>query len=92
MKDTHRFYLIGFLALLSMLVVMACDRNVDIVFMDFEGDDYGDWKVTGISFGTAPASGSLENQQPVTEFKGNGFANSFHGGGKAQGTLTSPEF
>ena len=92
MKVKHRFYLIGFLALLSMLVVMACDRNVDIVFVDFEGDDYGAWKVTGVSFGAAPASGRLERQQWLSGFKGKGFANSFHEGGKSKGTLTSPEF
>lgn len=59
---------------------------------DFEGDDYGDWEVTGTAFGEGPASGALENQQQVGNFLGDGFANSFSGGDASQGTLTSPSF
>src|ERR1700688_4662651 len=64
----------------------------DIVFADFEGKDYGDWKVTGTAFGSGPAKGALPGQMPVTGFKGKGLVNSFHGGDASTGTLTSPEF
>jgi fructan beta-fructosidase len=64
----------------------------DIVFADFEGDDYGDWKVTGTAFGTGPAHGTLPGQMPVTGFTGKGLVNSFNGGDDSTGTLTSPEF
>src|SRR5581483_10146805 len=64
----------------------------DIVFADFEGDTYGAWKTTGTAFGDRPAHGTLPGQMPVTGFRGRGLVNSFLGGDKAIGTLTSPEF
>jgi non-lysosomal glucosylceramidase len=63
-----------------------------IVLADFEGEDFGDWKVEGAAFGTGPASGALEGQNPVAGFAGKKFASSFHGGDEAQGKLTSPRF
>ena len=63
-----------------------------MVFEDFEGDDYGDWKVTGTAFGTKPAKGTLPSQIEVTGFQGEGVVNSFLGGDDTQGTLTSPKF
>ncbi|MFJ9180578.1 GH32 C-terminal domain-containing protein [Streptomyces sp. NPDC102360] len=62
------------------------------VLADFEGGTYGDWKVTGDAFGTAPAPGTLPNQLPVTGYMGEGLANSFRDGDATTGTLTSPEF
>ncbi|HEV7867365.1 MAG TPA: GH32 C-terminal domain-containing protein [Chthoniobacteraceae bacterium] len=62
------------------------------VFADFEGADYGGWKVEGEAFGAAPARGTLPNQQPVTGFRGAGLVNSYRGGDGPQGTLTSPDF
>ncbi len=64
----------------------------DIVYADFEGTDFGDWKVTGTAFGSGPARGTLPNQMPVSGFKGKGLVNSFHGGDDSTGTLISPEF
>lgn len=64
----------------------------DIVFADFEGETYGDWTTTGTAFGAGPAKGTLPNQMPVTGFKGKGLVNSYLGGDKSTGTLTSPEF
>jgi fructan beta-fructosidase len=64
----------------------------DIVLADFEGTNYGDWKVTGEAFGPGPARGTLPGQMHVDGFKGKGLVNSFHGGDKSTGTLTSPEF
>lgn len=64
----------------------------NILFADFEGPDYGNWQVEGEAFGRGPARGTLEGQQPVTGFEGQGLVNSFFGGDQAQGTLTSPLF
>jgi sucrose-6-phosphate hydrolase SacC (GH32 family) len=62
------------------------------IIEDFEGEDYGDWMVTGDAFGPGPARGTLPGQNPVDGFKGRGLANSFHNGDITQGTLTSPSF
>jgi sucrose-6-phosphate hydrolase SacC (GH32 family) len=59
---------------------------------DFEGPDFGAWTTTGDAFGSGPAHGPLPGQAPVGGYRGNGFASSFHGNDKGQGTLTSPEF
>ena len=41
-----------------------------IVFEDFEKKDYGKWTMQGTAFGKHPAKGTLENQNPVSGFKG----------------------
>jgi fructan beta-fructosidase len=64
----------------------------DIVLADFEGKDYGAWKTTGTAFGPGPAQGTLPHQMEVTGYLGHGLVNSFYGGDKSTGTLTSPEF
>jgi sucrose-6-phosphate hydrolase SacC (GH32 family) len=64
----------------------------DLLIADFEGDDWGAWKVTGEAFGPGPAHGTLPNQMPVDGFLGKGLVNSYHGGDGSTGTLTSPEF
>ncbi len=63
-----------------------------IVLADFEGPDYGDWKVSGEAFGERPARGTLERQQKVSGFQGKGLVNTFLGGDGPTGSLTSPEF
>jgi len=64
-----------------------------IVVADFEGADYGDWKVTGKAFGRGPAHGTLPSQQKVSGFQGKGLVNTYLGGNdKLHGTLTSPPF
>jgi fructan beta-fructosidase len=73
------------------MLASAADRP-DILIADFEGDTYGDWKTTGQAFGKGPARGTLPGQMPVTGFLGKGLVNSFHGGDKSTGTLTSPPF
>jgi fructan beta-fructosidase len=77
--------------LLLLFLCCAADRP-DVVLADFEGDDYGGWTATGAAFGKGPARGTLPGQMPVTGFKGKGLANSFLGGDRPTGTLTSPEF
>src|SRR5205085_7309818 len=64
----------------------------DLLIADFEGKDYGAWKVTGTAFGPGPARGTLPNQMPVTGYLGQGLVNSFLGGDDSTGTLTSPAF
>jgi non-lysosomal glucosylceramidase len=64
-----------------------------VVFADFEAGDYGEWKVEGDAFGTAPADGTLPNQQPVGGFSGQRLVNSYLGGDdRLQGRLVSPAF
>jgi len=63
-----------------------------VVFEDFEGGDYDVWTVEGKAFGTAPASGTLANQQPVSDFEGKGLVNSYLGGDVPKGKMTSRPF
>ena len=62
------------------------------ILADFEGKDYGRWQVTGEAFGKAPARGTLASQQKVSGFQGEGLVNTFLGGDRPHGTLTSPMF
>jgi len=63
----------------------------EIVFESFE-NGYGDWKVDGEAFGTAPAKGTLPGQQTVSGFLGKGLVNTFLNGDPSKGRLTSPAF
>ena len=85
MKDS----LIPALWILAALTAGAAD---DLLIADFEGTNYGDWKVTGEAFGAGPAHGTLPNQMNVDGFLGHGLVNSYFNGDKTTGTLTSPEF
>jgi len=67
-------------------------RGASEVFADFEGDDFGAWTAEGDAFGAGPSKGSVENQHRLTGIVGSGVVNSFHGGDKSTGKLTSPEF
>ena len=44
----------------------------DVLIADFEGTDYGNWKVEGEAFGSGPAAGTLGGQMQVTGFEGKG--------------------
>ncbi|MDQ0716826.1 fructan beta-fructosidase [Streptomyces luteogriseus] len=68
------------------------DPPAGTVLADFEGGSYGDWTTTGQAFGSAPATGTLPDQQEVSGFRGGGLVNSYLNGDSATGTLTSPEF
>ncbi len=82
-----------FSALLLLAVAgLARADQPDLLFADFEGDTYGEWKATGTAFGSGPAKGTLPGQMHVAGFKGKGLVNSFNGGDDTVGTLTSPEF
>jgi levanase/fructan beta-fructosidase len=73
----------------SLPQVFAVD---DMLINDFEAADYGDWTVEGDAFGTGPAKGTLPGQMHVSGFEGDRLVNSFLGGDKSTGKLTSPEF
>ncbi|MEP6671917.1 MAG: glycoside hydrolase family 32 protein [Chthoniobacter sp.] len=83
-------------ALFSIFLALASPQlqaaQPDILIADFEGDTYGDWKAIGSAFGDGPAHGALPHQMPVDGFVGKGLVDSFSGGDRSTGTLTSPEF
>lgn len=83
-----------FAILLSLCLFQSGQVNSadDIPIADFEGENYGAWKVTGEAFGPGPARGTLPNQMNVSGYEGNGLVNSFYNGDKSTGTLTSPSF
>jgi uncharacterized protein (DUF608 family) len=73
----------------------------DIVFADFEGANYGEWRTEGTAFGAQPFPGqSLPSRQPVTGSVGDAMVNtheSRHGEDSERadahiGKLTSPGF
>ena len=66
----------------------AATARPDIVLADFEGLDYGDWKVTGEAFGSGPRQGD----NSIWPYQGTRFAWSMNKGDQSVGTLTSPEF
>jgi quinoprotein glucose dehydrogenase len=62
-------------------------------FESFEGDGFGDWKVTGSAFGLSPVHGKLDGMKSgFKAYSNEAFALSAHGGDTSVGTLTSPEF
>ena len=81
-----------FAIVLFFAVESFAAERPDIVFADFEGETYGEWKVEGAAFGSGPARGTLKGQMPVEGFLGKGLVNSFNGGDGPTGKLTSPEF
>lgn len=83
---------VGIFLVLSCFCAAVFGQRQDVLIADFEGDDYGDWKVEGEAFGTKPARGTLPNQMRVSGFLGKGLVNSFYNGDRSVGVLTSPEF
>jgi fructan beta-fructosidase len=67
-------------------------QSADLLIHDFEGNDYGKWTASGSAFGNAPARGTLPDQMRVDGFHGQGLVNSFNGGDRSTGKLTSPLF
>lgn len=90
-----RYGILGAAVLASLTYLATASSNAPkppILLTDFEGADYGAWKITGTAFGSGPARGTLANQMTVGGFKGKGLVNTFNGGDDATGTLTSPSF
>ena len=95
-KTLTRICAVLSLTLILMLIQAGpqCEAAAadDVLIVDFEAKDFGDWKVTGEAFGAGPASGTLAGQRVVSGFSGQGLANSYHNGNESQGALTSPPF
>jgi sucrose-6-phosphate hydrolase SacC (GH32 family) len=78
--------------LIALFPASLLAQRPDLLVADFEGADYGSWKITGEAFGPGPARGTLPNQMPVDGFEGKGLVNSYFNGDRTTGTLTSPPF
>ena len=89
---SHSLLTYGLIASLWIGYTAIASASDPILLNDFEGTDYGVWKVSGEAFGNAPARGTLPGQMNVEGFKGKGLANSFNGGDKTTGLLQSPKF
>ena len=84
--------ILSLMSVIGLGAAVTYAQGPDIVVEDFEGTNYGAWKVVGTAFGDGPAHGALPDQMPVDGFVGHGLANSYHGGDGARGRLTSPVF
>jgi fructan beta-fructosidase len=88
-----QFVIRGVLAILLAAASLGVLRaSEDILVADFEGTNYGSWKVAGDAFGPAPARGTLPGQMSVEGYLGQGLVNSFYHGDGTTGTLTSARF
>ena len=71
-------------SLLVIILTMTAMATEDIMIADFNGEDYGDWKVEGEAFGDGPIDdhmvGALRDGMAVSDRN------------SAVGTLTSPPF
>ncbi len=82
----------NFRCLLLSVALATATAADDLVIADFDGADYGAWTATGTAFGSGPAHGALDGQQPLLGAAGAGLVDSYHGHDAATGTLTSPAF
>lgn len=64
----------------------------EVLFEDFERNDYTPWIAEGAAFGSQPAAGAIGDQHPVTSYRGEQLVNSFYEGDASQGYLRSPAF
>src|SRR3990172_3262548 len=93
MNPPSRFFLaFNHAWLLLATTSLPAAERADLLIADFEGTNYGDWRVTGEAFGPGPAHGTLPNQMPVEGFRGQRLVNSFFKGDGTVGTLGSPAF
>lgn len=67
-------------------------QRPNIIFADFEGEDFAPWQAVGKAFENGPTAGKFSNQQPVSGFAGKKLVNSYAANDNLTGTLTSPEF
>lgn len=89
--------IMGFILISAILpgwgiVALAVDDSSDILIADFEGADYGDWKVEGTAFGSGPARANVTPRNKVTGHQGQGLVNTYLDRDKSIGMLTSPQF
>ena len=62
------------------------------VFEDWESGTYANWTLEGDCFGSAPATGTMPNQQAVSGWQGTYYVNTFLQGDGTQGKATSRAF
>lgn len=80
------------LLLIALSGVNANAKNNEEILLDFEGDGFSDWKVTGDAFGLGPSVAlPSEIQGTVRQYCQNSFGCSAVGGLRATGTILSPE-
>jgi len=75
----------------KMLITTDAVPSRGELYEDFE-NGYSKWTAEGSAFGEAPTKGALPEQDELTNYMGEHLSNSFHGGDKNSGTLTSEEF
>ena len=80
-----------YLLLSSLFCFTANGQKGYQQILDFEGDGFGTWKITGKAFGVGPST-DLPSELNVTPrgFSGESFGSSAVGGVAASGSLTSP--
>jgi fructan beta-fructosidase len=83
---------IGLMTMMAFVMALGAMADEDILIADFESKTYGDWTVTGESFGEGPARGTLPGQMEVSGYEGRRLVNSFTGGDGTTGILSSPPF
>jgi hypothetical protein len=76
----------------DLLLESGSAKPTGRTFADFDGSTYEGWTATGNCFGSAPASGTFPNQNPVLDFEGRGLVNTQLNGNGTTGVLTSPTF
>jgi len=79
-------------ALICGLTLGTSAQSADILITDFEGKDYAGWKVEGKAFGDRPAIANVRPSNKVKGYIGKGLVNTYLGGDKPIGKLTSPAF
>ena len=67
-KDRVRKIIYSVLLVVGLGVRATLAQEPDMVIADFEGTNYGAWKVAGTASGTGPAHGTLHNQMTVDGF------------------------
>ena len=85
---------VGF-SLLAVTILLAFPLKgfaEDLAISQFNGKDYGDWKMTGTAFQKGPASGDLLTKLEIENTTDRAVASSEIEGDRPRGTLTSPEF
>ncbi|MHC4878826.1 MAG: PSD1 and planctomycete cytochrome C domain-containing protein [Planctomycetota bacterium] len=69
----------------------AKSNRPDVVFADFESEDFSPWKAEGDAFKNGPATGAF-GPQKLSGVVGKRLANTFQGNDNLTGSATSPEF
>lgn len=92
LSRTGSILFVFYFALVFADSLSAVPLGDEILIADFEGENYGAWKVEGLAFGSGPAQGSLPGQMAVSGFNGKGLVNSFYQGDDSTGQLICPEF